>query len=168
MATRGKKKSPGGLIISSVGPPLSIPVQRQITLLGVIVGETLSFIMHAQYAASRGMQALDSFLYPRKGLKGVIPITTHHITLSSVLPKLLWASSILWTGSHSVLYPLQLSYHRIACWITAFSFNSCNQTPTYAYISPLDIWLDYLATRYPTSLIFYILTTVFVHYLPIV
>jgi hypothetical protein len=74
-----------------------------------VVDETLSFIIHAQYAASRAMQTLGSFLYPREGLKGIPPITARHIALSSILPKLLWASPIWWTGSHSVLYPLKLA-----------------------------------------------------------
>jgi hypothetical protein len=95
MATRQKTKSPEELIISSVDPPIIIPAQKQIKLLGVGVDETLLFIIHAQYAASRAMQALGSFLYLRKGLKGIPPITARHITLSSILSKLLWGLSYL-------------------------------------------------------------------------
>jgi hypothetical protein len=73
----------------SVDPPLIIPVQQQIKLLGVVVDETLSLIIHAQYAASRAMKALGSFLYLRKGLKGIPPTTARHIASSSSLPKLL-------------------------------------------------------------------------------
>jgi hypothetical protein len=114
MATRRETKFPEELVINSIDPPIIIPAKKQNKLLGVVVDETLSFITHAQYAASRTMQALGGFLYLRKGLKGIPPITARHIALSSILPKLFWASPIWWTGSHSVLYPLQLSYHRIA------------------------------------------------------
>jgi hypothetical protein len=45
MATRRKTKFAEELIISSVDPPIIIPAQQQIKLLGVVVDETLSFIM---------------------------------------------------------------------------------------------------------------------------
>jgi ribonuclease HI len=155
MATRRKTKFPEELIISSVDPPIIIPAKKQIKLLGVVVDETLSFIIHAQYAASRAMQALGGFLYLRKGLKGIPPITARHIALSSILPKLLWASPIWWTGSHSVLYPLQLAYHRIARWITGLPPSTrITKLLRCANLPPLDIWLDYLTTRYAISLIF--------------
>jgi hypothetical protein len=79
-----------------------------------VVHETLSLIIHAQYAVSHAMQTLSSFLYLRKSLNRVPPITAHHIDLLSILSKLLWASSIWWSSSHSIRYPLQLIYHRIA------------------------------------------------------
>jgi hypothetical protein len=44
----------------------------QIKLLGVIVHDTLNFIVHAQHASSKGMQALGSLRYLRKGLSGII------------------------------------------------------------------------------------------------
>jgi hypothetical protein len=89
MATRRKTKFPEELIISSVVPHIIIPAKKQVKLLGVVVDETLSFIIHAQYAASRAMQALGGFLYLRKGLKEIPPITARHIALASILPKLL-------------------------------------------------------------------------------
>jgi hypothetical protein len=144
MATRRKTKFPEELIISSVEPPIIIPAKKQIKLLGVVGDETLSFIIHAQYAASRAMQALCGFLYLRKGLKGIPPITACHIALSSILPKLLWASPIWWTGSHSVLYPLQFAYHRIARWITGLPPSTrITKLLHRANLAPLDIWLDY-------------------------
>jgi hypothetical protein len=74
MATRRKTKFPEELIINSIDPPLIIPAQ-QIKLLGTVVDETFSFIIHVQYAASRAMQALGSFLYLRNGLEGIpLPI----------------------------------------------------------------------------------------------
>jgi hypothetical protein len=53
MATRRKTKFPEELIISSVDPPIITPAKKQIKLLGVVADETLSFIIHAQYSASR-------------------------------------------------------------------------------------------------------------------
>jgi hypothetical protein len=81
MATRRKIKFPEELIISSVDPAIIIPAKKQIKLLDVVVDETLSFIIHAQYAASRAMQALGVFLYLRKSLKENPPISARHIAL---------------------------------------------------------------------------------------
>jgi Na+-translocating ferredoxin:NAD+ oxidoreductase RnfA subunit len=101
------------------------------------------------------MQALCSFLYLRKGLKGIPPITARHIALSSTLPKLHWASPIWWTGSHSVLYPLKLAYHRIVRWIIGLPPSTrVTKLLRCANLPPLDIWLDYLTTRYAILLIF--------------
>jgi hypothetical protein len=56
------------LTLSGTTPVHDILPSDQIKLLGVVVDDTLNFIVHAQHASSKGMQALGSLLYLRKGL----------------------------------------------------------------------------------------------------
>jgi hypothetical protein len=50
---------------------------------------------------------------------------------------------------------LKLAYHRIARWITGLPPSArVTKLLRCANLSPLDIWLDYLTTRYAISLIF--------------
>jgi hypothetical protein len=118
MATRRKSRFPEHLTLTDKTLPRRIDPSHQIKLLGVIVDDTLNFIVHAQHASSKGMQALGSLLYLRKGLNGISPYTARYLAISKIMPKMLWASPIWWTGSQSILHPLELGYNRICRWIT--------------------------------------------------
>jgi hypothetical protein len=96
------------LTLTDTTPARDIFPSNQIKLLGVIVDDTLNFIIHAQHASSKGMQAL------RKGLNGTPPYISRYLAISKILPKMLWASPIWWKGSQSILYPLEMAYHKIA------------------------------------------------------
>jgi hypothetical protein len=113
MATRRKSRFPEHLTLTDKTLPRGIDPSYQIKLLGVIVDDTLNFIVHAQRASSKGMQALGSLLYLRKGLNGISPYTARYLAISKIMPKMLWASPVWWTGSQSILHPLELGYNRI-------------------------------------------------------
>jgi hypothetical protein len=113
MATRRKSRFPEHLTLTDKTLPRRIDPSRQIKLLGVIVDGTLNFIVHAKHASSKGMQALGSLLCLRKGLNGISPYTARYLAISKIMPKMLWASPIWWTGSQSILHPLELGYNRI-------------------------------------------------------
>jgi hypothetical protein len=117
MATRRKSRFPEHLTLTDKTLPRIIDPSHQIKLPGVIV-DTLNFIVHAQHASSKGMQALGSLLYPRKGLNRISPYTARYLAISKIMPKMPGASPTWWTGSQSILHPLELGYNRICRWIT--------------------------------------------------
>jgi hypothetical protein len=111
-------------------------------LLGVIVDDTLNFV-HAQHALSKGMQALGNLFYLRKCLNGIPHYIARHLAISKILPKVLWASPIWWNGSQSILYPLEMVYHKIARWITGLPPSTrITKLLRCAHLPPLNIWLD--------------------------
>jgi hypothetical protein len=99
LAARRKSKYPEHLTLTDTTPARDIFPSNQIKLLGVIVDDTLNFIVHAQHASSKGMQALGSLRYLRKGLNGIPPYIARYLAISKILPKMLWASPIWWKGS---------------------------------------------------------------------
>jgi hypothetical protein len=114
LAARRKSKYFEHLTLIDTTPACDIFPSNQIRLLGVIINDTLNFIVHAQYASSIGMQALGSSRYLRHGLNGIPPYIARYLAISKILPKMLWASPIWWKGSQSILYPLEMAYHKIA------------------------------------------------------
>jgi hypothetical protein len=77
---------------------------RSFTYLGVIIDESLSFKPHANKAASKGRQAIGSLNFLHHRQWSVSAQVLHHLALTAVLPKMLWASPIWWTGHYSVLH----------------------------------------------------------------
>jgi hypothetical protein len=91
MATRRKSRFPEHLTLTDKTLLRRIDPSHQIKLLGVIVDDTLNFIVHAQHASSKGMQVLGSLLYLGKGLNGISPYTARYLAISKIMPKMLWA-----------------------------------------------------------------------------
>jgi hypothetical protein len=94
IATRRKSRLPEHLTLTDKTLPHRIDPSHQIKLLGVIVNNTLNFIVHAQHASSKGMQALGSLFYLRKGLNGISSYTARYLAISKIMPKILRASPI--------------------------------------------------------------------------
>jgi ribonuclease HI len=154
LAARRKSKYPEHLTLTDTTPARDIFPSNQIKLLGVIVDDTLNFIVHAQHASSKGMQALGSLRYLRKGLNGIPPYIARYLAISKILPKMLWASPIWWKGSQSILYPLEMAYHKIARWITGLPPSTrITKLLRCAHLPPLNIWLDLISTKYAIRLI---------------
>jgi ribonuclease HI len=126
----------------------TVQPSRSITYLGVIIDESLTFKPHANKAASKGHQAIGSlnFLHHRQWS---VPATVlHHLTFTAVLPKILWASPVWWTGTQAVLSPLQTAYHSIARWITGLPPSTAIANLLQAAnLSPLALYLDFLSTK---------------------
>jgi hypothetical protein len=68
-----------------------IQLSEQIKLLGVTLDNTLTFITHAQNAASRSLQILASLSFLRKRGQGISPAISRYLI---VMPRMLWASPI--------------------------------------------------------------------------
>jgi hypothetical protein len=117
MATRKKSRFLEHLTLNDKTLPCRIDPSHQIKSLGVIV-DSLNFIVHAQYASSKGMQALGSLLYLRKGLNGISSYTARYLAISKIMPKIPWAPPIWWMGSQSILHSLEIGYNRTRQWIT--------------------------------------------------
>jgi hypothetical protein len=66
LAARRKSKYPEHLTLTDTMPARDIFPSNQIKLLGVIVDDTLNFIVHAQHASPQGIQALGSLGYLRR------------------------------------------------------------------------------------------------------
>lgn len=133
------------LIITDNSQVREISPSRQIKLLGVILDETLTFSLHAQYAASKAAQALGALYYLRAGDNGISSKIARHLVMSKVLPKMLWGSPVWWTGSQSILTPLEIAYNRAARWITGLPPSTrISKLLRCAHLPPLKVWLDYL------------------------
>jgi ribonuclease HI len=127
---------------------------KQITLLGIITDNTLSFIIHAQNAASKAIQTLGSIMYLRQGDYGINPKIARYLVLAKVMPRMFWASPIWWTGTQSVLAPLEIGYNRIARWITGLPTSTrTTKLLNCAQLPPLHLWLDLKTTNYAIRLI---------------
>jgi ribonuclease HI len=154
LAARRKSKYPEHLTLTDTTPARDIFPSNQIKLLGVIVDDTLNFTIYAQHALSKGMQALGSLCCLRKGLNGIPPYIARYLAISKILPKMLWASPIWWKGSQSILYPLEMAYHKISRWITVLPPSTrITKLLRYGHLSPLNIWLDLISTKYAIHLI---------------
>jgi hypothetical protein len=153
MATRRKSNFPGHLTLTDKTLSRRIDPSQQIKLLGVIVDDTLNFIVHAQHASSKGIRALGSLLYLVKGLNGISSYTARYLAISKIMPKMLWASLIWWTGSQSILHPLELGYNRICRWIAGPPPSTrIIKLLRCAHLPPLNIWLDLVSTQYAIRL----------------
>jgi hypothetical protein len=137
----------------TTNPPLDINgtvIQpcRAFTYLGVIIDESLSFRPHANKAASKGRQAIGSLNFLHHRQWSVSAQVLHHLALTAVLPKMLWASPIWWTGHYSVLSPIATAYNSIARWITGLPpSTSIDKLLQTANLPPLPTYLNYLSTK---------------------
>jgi ribonuclease HI len=134
---------------------VTIESSNSITYLGVIFDESLTFTTHARMAASNGMQALSSMRYLRKSSWGIPSKIAHHLTFAAILPRMLWASPTWWNQKSTVLDALKLTYNVIARWITGLPRNTRNtKLLQAAHLPPLNLYLDYLSSRYAVRTLF--------------
>jgi hypothetical protein len=61
-----------------------IQPSEQIKLLGVNLNNTLTFITHAQNAASRSLQILGSLSFLRRRSQGISPAISHYLMTTKV------------------------------------------------------------------------------------
>jgi hypothetical protein len=87
-----QKKSEMDMYLDINGRSVIVESMPQISLLGVTIDQTLSFMTHAQNATSKGAQALGSLLYLRKGVNVIKPVIARHLAMSVIFPKMFWAS----------------------------------------------------------------------------
>jgi hypothetical protein len=128
-----------------------------IKILGVTIDASLTFSPHIADAASSGMQALGAFIFLRTTSLGITPKTARYLTISAILPRMLYGSEIWWLGNTRLIDPIRIVYNRIAKWITGLPGNTqitklltCANLPP----PPLDAFLDYTSTCYGIRLLF--------------
>jgi hypothetical protein len=121
----------------------------------VIFDESLNFIPHARDAAAEGMKALGKICFLRHRRKGISCHVANHLVFAAILPKMLWASSVWWIGSANIISTLQTTYNAAARWITGLLANTrISKLLICANLPPLEIYLNYLSTRYAIRLLF--------------
>jgi ribonuclease HI len=68
---------------------------------------------------------------------------------------MLWASPAWWTGSDTILTPLDAAYHNAATWATGLPPSTrISNLLTCAHLPPLNTYLDYLSAKLAVRLLF--------------
>ena len=128
---------------------------RTIKHLGVFIDDTLRFHSHADEAASSGYKCLAQLTTLRHHHHGLSTFTALHLVKTALLPKMLWASPVWWTGSIHILNRLEPVYHRALRWASGLpGFLSNRKLYLLTRSPPLPCILDYLSTRYAIRLLF--------------
>jgi hypothetical protein len=144
-----------------------IQPSQDVKVLSVILDLTLSFLPHAQYASSRGLQALGSLLYLRKGDGGIAPVVARQFALSKILPTMIWAPPAWWNGPPYVLTILERPYLRVAQWITGLPLTtSTAKLRRCAHLPQLQVLLDFVSAKYVSDVRFDYSSRNLVHLLP--
>ena len=132
----------------------TITLAPQLKLLGVILDDRLNFNAHARQAMAKGIQSLGTLAYTRKKQWGLSPSIARHMLLGLVLPKILWASPIWWTGAPQLIHYLNIGYLRMARWITGLPMSTrTTKLLICAHLPPFEVWLDFLSRKYAISII---------------
>jgi hypothetical protein len=95
-----------------------------IKILGATIDASITFSPHIANAASSGMQALGAFRFLRKISLGITPKPERYLTISAILPRMVYGSEIWWLGNTSAMDPIRIFYNRIARWITDLPGNT--------------------------------------------
>jgi hypothetical protein len=82
------------LTIENRTKSFTIQPTRTIKQLGVIIDESLNFSAHVRHAASKGMQSLGRLRFLRHGNQGIPAYIARHLTMTTILPRMLWASQV--------------------------------------------------------------------------
>jgi len=124
------------------------PAGRQIKYLGVFIDESLTFKYHATMAAAKANRFLESLNFLQQWSCGIAAYIAHHLAMTAILPAMFWASPAWWTGTPGVVDTLKVVFNAVARWITGLPLNTrtTNHT-TFAYLPPMETYLDYLSLR---------------------
>jgi hypothetical protein len=137
------------LTIESRTNSFTVQPTRTIKQLGVIIDESLNFSAHVRHAASKGMQSLGRLRFLRHGNQGIPAYIARHLTMTAILPRMLWASPVWWLGNPGALNPLTVAYNRCARWIAGLpSSTDSTKLLICAHLPPVHRYLDYLSRRY--------------------
>lgn len=132
-----------------------IKPSKSIKHLGVHLDDTLSFHTHADMAAAASYKCLGQLAALRHRHRGLPAYTALHLVKTALLPKMLWASPVWWTGSQHILARLGPVYHRALRWATGLpDFVPLRKLFIVARSPPLQCVLDHLSARYAARLLF--------------
>ena len=120
--------------------------------LGIYLDDTLSFSRQAEEAASQRLRCLAQLTALRHRHRGLSAYTALHLLKTALLPKMLWASRVWWTGSQHILNRLEPVYHQALRWATGLpKYVSNKKLYPLLRSPPLQCILDLLSARYATS-----------------
>lgn len=89
------------------------------------------------------------------GLRGLPTFAALHLIKTALLPKMLWASPVSWTGSRHILDRLELAFHRALRWAPGPpKFVANRNLFLLTHSPPLQCMLDHLSTCYTICLLF--------------
>jgi hypothetical protein len=101
------------------------------------------------------MKALGKLCFLRHRGKGISCHVANHLVFAAIFPKMLWASPVWWIGSANIISTLQTTHNAAARWITGLPANTrISKLLICANLPPLEIYLNYLSTRYAIRLLF--------------
>ena len=91
----------------------------------------------------------------RHNFRGLSTYTALHLVHSALLPKMLWASPVWWTGSQYILYHLEPIYHRALRWASGLpAYVTTRKLLRLTCMPPLGCMLNLLSARYAIRLLF--------------
>ena len=123
--------------------------------LGVHLDDSLTFHTHTGDAAAQGGRYLMTLTALRHNFRGLSTYTALHLVRAALLPKMLWASPVWWTGSHHIIHRLEPVYHRALRWSSGLpSYVAIRKLLRLTRFPPLRCMLDDLSARYAMSLLF--------------
>ena len=132
-----------------------IKPSKVIKHLGVYLDETLSFHPQTDDAAACGDKCLMILSSLRHNNRGLSTYTALHLVHAALLPKMLWASPVWWTGSQHILHRLEPVYHRALWWASGLpAYVAIRKLLRLTRMPPLGCMLNLLSARYAIRLLF--------------
>ena len=80
--------------------------------LRVHIDDTLAFYAHTDEETSQGYKCLGQLSALHHNYRGLPTHMALHLVKAALLPKILWAFSVWWTGSQHILDRLEPVYHQ--------------------------------------------------------
>ena len=145
---------------TSSQPPITIngtviKPSKVIKHLGMHLDDSLSLHPQTDEAAANGNKCLMILASLRHNYRGLSTYTALHLVHAALLPKMLWASPVWWTGSHHILHRLEPVYHRALCWASGLSaYVAIRKLLQLTCMPLLGCILNLLSAHYAIQLLF--------------
>ena len=132
-----------------------IKLSKVIKHLGIHLDDSLNFHPQTDEAAANGIKCLMILSSLRHNYRGLSTHTALHLIRSAMLPKMLWASPVWWTGSQHILHRLEPVYHRALRWASGLpAYVAIRKLLRLTRMPPLGCMLNLLSARYGIRLLF--------------
>ena len=132
-----------------------IKPSKDIKHLGIHLDDSLSFHPQTDEAAANGNKCLMILSSLRQNYRGLSTHTALYLVRAALLPKMLWASPVWWTGSHHILHRLEPVYHRALRWASGLpAYIAIRKLLRLTRMPPLGCMLNLLSACYAIRLLF--------------
>ena len=132
-----------------------IKPSKVIKHLGIHLDNSLYFHPHTDEVAANGNKCLMILSSLRQNHRGLSTHTALHLVHTTLLPNMLWASPVWWTGSHHILHFLEPVYHRALRWASGLqTYIAIRKLLQITPMPPLGCMLNLLSARYTIRLLF--------------